>query len=68
MDEDDDAPEAGGDDWDVAATKALAELVKAANTNPHNALQAATLKAANAMAQAIEDYHKPEQAAPGVTH
>ncbi len=66
MDEDDDALEAGGEDWDVAATKALAELVRAATANPHNPLHSASVKAANAMADAIVRYHEPAQA--GVTH
>jgi hypothetical protein len=66
MDEDDDAPvETGGEEWDVAATRALADLIRSCEGCRSEKLHNAAVRAANVMAQAIEDYHRSEQ---GVTH
>jgi hypothetical protein len=63
-DETDDEAPAVGSEWDVAATHALADLLRAAHPlEPDTRLRTAANRAAEAMAKAIEDYHTPTQAA-----
>lgn len=68
MDDKDDIEAAPAEEWDVAATRALADLIRSCEGCRSTQLHDAAVRAANALADAVVDYHRTAQAGPEVTH